>query len=207
LIFLSRVKDRSLGLAVAWAVVVASGILFLEAYAARPGAQGALAEDWPVASPVARDHRRPTLLIFLHPHCPCSQASLAELAAILDRCRDRVAIHAILLSTPVLDRWSASENERGLAALPGVHVDRDPGGQAVRRFGVATSGHVLLYDRRGRLIFSGGITAARGHVGDNLGKAAVLDAILHEVIGHKTSPVFGCPLMTPGSNASAESGP
>ena len=49
----------------------------------------------------------------------------------------------------------------------------DPGGAEARRFGVATSGHVLLYDTRGDLIFSGGITPGRGEQGDNAGPGGV----------------------------------
>jgi hypothetical protein len=205
MISLSRVKDCSLGLLAAWGVIVVSGLLFLEAYAASPGHAGAPNVRWLAGSRIQLDDRRPTLLIFLHPRCPCSRASLGELAYIMDRCRDRVSVHAILLGTPFLDRWGQSEIERDLAGLPDVHVYPDRGGAEARRFSVATSGHVLLYDARGRLVFSGGITAARGHAGDNYGRAAVLDRILNEDEGRAGSPVFGCPLATPRSTADAES--
>ena len=33
-----------------------------------------------------------------------------------------------------------------------------------------TSGQVVVYDAKGALLFSGGITAARGHMGDNAGR-------------------------------------
>jgi len=207
MISLSRVKDRLLLLLAAWGVVVVSGILLLEAHAARPGDLGAPSVRWLVGSRIQVDHRRPTLLIFLHPHCPCSRASLGELAYIMDRCGERVSVHAILLGTPLLDRWGRSEIERDLAGLPAVHVDPDRGGVEARRFGVETSGHVLLYDRQGQLVFSGGITAARGHAGDSYGRAAVLDRILNTEGGRAGSSVFGCPLTTPRSTAHAESRP
>jgi hypothetical protein len=207
MISLSRVKDRSVALLAAWVVVVVLGILYLGAYAAHPGDEGTPTVRWLAGSRIQRDDRRPTLLIFLHPGCPCSRASLGELAYIMDRCRDRVSVQAILLGTPFLDRWGRSEIERDLAGLPDVHVYPDRGGAEARRFSVATSGHVLLYDPRGRLVFSGGITAARGHAGDNCGRAAVLDRILSEEGGRAGSPVFGCPLTTPRSTANAESRP
>jgi hypothetical protein len=180
-------------------------MLLLEAYAAHPGDQGAPARQWLADSRIPLDERRPTLLIFLHPHCPCSQASVAELAYILDRARDRVSVHAIVLESPFLDRWGRSEIERGLAAIAAVQVHRDTGGALARRFKVATSGHVLLYDPGGWLTFSGGITAARGHAGDNCGRFAVLDRLLKDEGGLARHPVFGCPLTTPGAADDGES--
>ena len=45
-----------------------------------------------------------------------------------------------------------------------------------QRFGAETSGQTLLYDRDGRLLFSGGTTGSRGHDGDNAGFASHPDA-------------------------------
>jgi glyoxylase-like metal-dependent hydrolase (beta-lactamase superfamily II) len=41
-----------------------------------------------------------------------------------------------------------------------------------------TSGHVLVYDRSGKLLFSGGIAGARGQEGDNTGSAAASELSL-----------------------------
>ena len=85
--------------------------------------------------------------------------------------------------------------ERGLANVPGITIWHDGGGSLARRFGVLTSGHVLLYDSSGRLIYSGGITASRGHRGDNFGRSALLAAILGAPPSRGSNPVFGCPLF------------
>ena len=58
------------------------------------------------------------------------------------------------------------------AEIPGVEVVSDEDDAQSAAFGAAVSGQTLLYDREGRLIFSGGITAARGHAGDNAGRSA-----------------------------------
>jgi hypothetical protein len=88
--------------------------------------------------------------------------------------------------------WSA-------AAIPGVTVAHDDGGGEARRFHVATSGHTLLYGARGELLFSGGITASRGHSGDNAGRSTVL-ALLHTGVADRTeTPAFGCSLRDPES--------
>ena len=80
-----------------WAAVIVAGCLILEAYAASPGARGRALSVWPPYCEMALDGRQPTLLIFLHPDCPCSSASVDELKEIVGRCGDRVRTHAVVL--------------------------------------------------------------------------------------------------------------
>ncbi len=191
-------RGNTVGLLGAWGLAVAGGMFCLGAYMARPGDPGAPPVRWPASSVMRLDDRRPTLLIFLHPRCPCSRASLAELAAILDRCGERVAAHAVLYRPPSAgEGWFPPDLQAALADRTGLGVDPDPGGEEARRFGVATSGHVLLYDRQGDLIFSGGITPGRGERGDNPGRATVVGTIMGGNGEDPGNPVFGCPLATP----------
>jgi hypothetical protein len=116
----------------------------------------------------------------------------------MSRTAGRVSAHALLLLPAHLpERWQGSAIEQDLAELPDVRIWEDRGGSEGRRFGVATSGHVLLYDAQGRLIFSGGITSARGHRGDNYGRDTVLAQIMGVTGNRPASPVFGCQLTTP----------
>lgn len=117
----------------------------------------------------------------------------------MTRCHDRLAARAVLLQpTGASAAWTDSNIARDAAAIPGVLVFRDVDGGEARRFGAATSGHVMLYNVSGRLLFSGGITPARGHEGDSLGRDAVTQLIEAQgSAGRGCSPVFGCPLATP----------
>ena len=63
-----------------------------------------------------------------------------------------------------------------------------------KRFSATTSGHAMLFDRGGRLRFSGGITDARGHEGDNDGRDAVVSIINGGDRMPAATPVFGCSL-------------
>lgn len=93
--------------------------------------------------------------------------------------------------------WVETDLWRSAAAMPGVTVHRDEAGIEARRFGCETSGQALLYGREGRLMFQGGITSARGHAGDNIGRSAV-EALLFQGQARQTqTPVFGCPLFAP----------
>ena len=71
-----------------------------------------------------------------------------------------------------------------------------------RRYGAATSGYAVLYAPDGRLAFAGGITAGRGHEGDNAGEDAILDAINSGPAGGCPTrmPVFGCALFDDDDN-------
>jgi hypothetical protein len=186
------------GLLAAWGLAVAAGMLLMAAYAAGPGDPGAPPARWPAGTAVPLDGRRATLLIFLHPRCPCSRASLGELAALLDRCGDRVSARAVLFRPRrYREGWFPPDLRAALAAIPGLEVRPDVDGEEALRFAVATSGHVLLYSPRGDLIFGGGITPGRGERGDNLGRAALLGRIMGTGGAGPGCPVFGCPLATP----------
>jgi hypothetical protein len=91
--------------------------------------------------------------------------------------------------------WTKSDLGEIAAAIPGVTASWDDSGLEATRFGAATSGHVVLYGALGRLLFSGGITASRGHSGDNAGRDAIVSAISTGEPGQGAAPVFGCSLL------------
>jgi hypothetical protein len=45
------------------------------------------------------------------------------------------------------------------------------------------------------LLFAGGITAARGHAGDNAGRSAIETLLAGGRPGYDRTPVFGCPIV------------
>jgi len=84
-----------------------------------------------------------------------------------------------------------------------VQVMRDDDGVEAARFGAATSGQVILYDRDGGLLFTGGITASRGHAGDNDGRNAIVSLLGRGRETRHSSPVFGCSLLEPASSVTS----
>ena len=190
-----------------WGIAVTAGCLILQAYAASPGAAVQPLRTWPEASQIPLDGRRPTLLMFIHPLCPCSAASVDELSEILARSGDRVAAHAVVLGTGSKTLGAGPRIDGSLSQLSGLTTWDDEGGALARRFGVLTSGHVVLYDPQGRLLYSGGITPARGHRGENFGRAAVLATLFGKVSDRCCAPAFGCPLLDPQPEPAAEARP
>src|SRR5262245_53158680 len=51
-----------------------------------PGYLGTKLASWPIASGIARDTQRKTLIAFLHPRCPCTQATVNNLVSAMKRC-------------------------------------------------------------------------------------------------------------------------
>ncbi len=181
---------------VLWGIGVAVGIVILLRYSNVPGAPAEPPAEWPAAAPVALSPRHSTLLVFVHPQCPCSRASIGELARIIAFCKDQVDTTVFFEVPPGApagfergDLWNSA------AAIPTIRVVADRNAAAARRFGARTSGQTLLYDRSGRLVFNGGITAFRGHSGDNDGRDAIVALLRGEKPRHRATPVFGCALF------------
>jgi hypothetical protein len=76
--------------------------------------------------------------------------------------------------------------------IQGARIILDQGALEADRFGAQTSGQVLLYEPQGQLVFAGGITRARGRVGDNPGKDAIISFVNKHRLTAQNTPVFGC---------------
>jgi hypothetical protein len=193
---LTRKRKRIIALAVAaWVLVLVSGNGLLYAYSLAPGEQAAAPTGWPGQSRVARDRERHTLVLIAHPRCPCTRATIAELARLMTELEGRLAARVLFLRpTGAPDAWEKTDLYTSAARIPGVVVLDDPGGVETARFGAKTSGQALLYAADGRLLFAGGITASRGHEGDNVGRARVVSLVTQSKADRALSAVFGCPL-------------
>ena len=62
-------------LAAAWLGAVGTGLWAMFEYETTPGTAAASPVHWPAGSALPVDRDLPTVVIFLHPHCPCSRAS------------------------------------------------------------------------------------------------------------------------------------
>jgi hypothetical protein len=183
------------GLAV-WILTIGAGMRMLWAYADTPGPPAAAKAMWPAEASFRRDARGPVLLLFLHPQCPCSRATIDELARLLAGAPAPAAIYALVYRpADAAAGWERTDLWSSAAALRGVQVMTDVGGAQARVFGALISGQTLLYSATGSLLFSGGITDARGHEGDNPGRTA-LTSILSGRVARAQTPVFGCYLYS-----------
>ena len=179
-----------------WVAVLGFGARTLFKYETTPGAVGLVSSNWPAVSVVPRQTDKPTLLMLAHPHCPCTRASIGELAQVMAHAVGKVNAFVLFVKPPSAGvDWDETDLRRSAAAIPGVTVLTDEKGTEAAKFGAETSGHTLVFDREGTLVFSGGITASRGHAGDNAGESAVLAVLRGETTAQSRTPVFGCSLQ------------
>jgi hypothetical protein len=187
-------RQRLSALVVIWLLLGGGGLAAMLRYEKAAGDPGRPLLGWPAgAAPAAPGF---TLLLFLHPHCPCSRASVGELAKIMAHAQGKVLARVIFeqpAGKPA--SWCQTELWAAAQAIPGVTPELDPAGVATRRFHARTSGQTLLY-AQGRLVFSGGITGGRGHSGDNLGSDKVRSLLAGVTTALARSPVYGCPLAS-----------
>ena len=180
-------------LGLAW---ITSGIVAARAllrYENEPGRIGQISSAWPDGSAVEWAKDQPTLLMFAHPQCPCTRASMDELAQIMAHVNGKLRVYALFYTPAGADKdWQNSGSRRTAEQIPGVTVLSDINGVEAQRFGAETSGHVFLFDPNGHLLFNGGITGSRGHSGDNAGVDAILSLVNKQGSSRPQTSVFGC---------------
>lgn len=185
-----------------WLLAVGAGLRAAWDYESAPGRAAGTKSQWPAGSRIAPAPDRATLVLLGHPQCPCTRASIGELAQLMARGGDKVTAYVLFVKPPGTPAgWEKTDLWRSAAAIPGVQVRLDEEGREARRFHVSTSGQTLLFDRAGQLRFSGGITSARGHAGDNAGRDAVVSLLETGTATRTKTPVFGCALRSPDADS------
>jgi len=184
-------------------IAIANGFLLLTDYSIRPAETSAVRTqlEFPETTETQclianLNDSRPTLVLFYHPHCPCTVATLRML--------QRMVPHLSVKPNLVLfgycpeekpDSWIDSSSTRIAKRISAANVIADFNAVHCRNFGVTTSGHTLLYDAQGKLVFEGGITPGRGHDSDCAASSALAHCIEANASTPIHWPVFGCPIV------------
>jgi hypothetical protein len=192
-------------LIILWLAGAASGLRALASYAVNGSTPGQGVQSWPPTSAIPRHTTAASLVLFVHPKCPCSAATLGELSRLLARaphdCQTTIAFGAPVSEAP---DWGLTQLRDHAARLPRVRLFDDVDAREANLFGAVHSGHVFAFDRDGNLRFSGGITASRGHEGDNAGRDSALAALLGRSPATDRTPVYGCRLVSPDRCAACQ---
>lgn len=189
---------------IVWILLVIAGLVILWRYSLTAGPASDHPGHWPpsASTPIPADH--PVMVLFLHPQCPCSRATIRQLARIQSKTQDRIEYRIFFLQPDGFSSdWVETDLWRSASEIPGAKLFHDRNGSEARLFGARTSGQAVLYDSRGRLSFAGGITPGRGHEGDSKGSDAV---IAFARTGNATcpgAPTYGCSLFSREGPASS----
>jgi hypothetical protein len=193
----SRFSRRTHALcALAWIVAVSTGLLTLVAHTNAPGETAAVRREVPAESKIGFSADRFTLVMFVHPHCPCSMASMRELARVRSRHPEAADIQ-VWFYRPAGEgndwvQTSLWDLARQTAAREPLIDDE---GRVAASLGARTSGHALLFDDDRQLLYSGGITSSRGHEGDSVNVQSLERLLRRESAQFVQYPVFGCPIL------------
>jgi hypothetical protein len=197
----------SVGLAVAivlWIGAAVAGTSSLLAYQQKAGAAADAPRAWPVDTSLLRDEKLPTLVMVVHPKCSCSRASIGELSKLMTQLSGRMVARVLFVRPAGVDRnWENTDLYQSASAIAGVEVRTDVDGAESQRFGALTSGQSYLYSPAGTLMFSGGITASRGHYGDNAGSKSIVAIVTGTSAGRADRPatsVYGCAIPDPAES-------
>lgn len=188
-----------------WLLSAICGMALLVDYSTTKGSSTQLEKkQWPINSRIERDIH-PTLVMFVHPFCPCSQASIGELERLMPFLKDKVNVNVVFISLKNMKgatatEWKQTHLYKVASKIPGVNILRDDNETEAQLFGAETSGHTAFFDHKGKLIFTGGLTPARGHMGDTIGRTAILGWIQNNKNDLLVeSSIFGCALRSPAS--------
>src|SRR4051812_7666363 len=83
-----------------WLAALTVGLGALAHYENRAGTSGATPDSWPAGSRIARSNNNYTLVMLAHPRCPCTRASMSELAQIMARVHGKMRAYVLFLKPP-----------------------------------------------------------------------------------------------------------
>ncbi|MGV3486592.1 MAG: hypothetical protein ACO1RT_19395 [Planctomycetaceae bacterium] len=180
--------------AVVWLTVIIGCVYWLFDHSYRPAQIGEVVAEWPRESSLNQGASGFRLVMFAHPCCPCTAASLSELDELLRRApKGTTAIVAFTTQGLSQEDLSLGENLRIARSLKNVSIHMDDGTEA-EAFGASVSGEVLAFDELGRRVFRGGLTSARGHRGESPARSLLQQLLCGQIHTACETPVFGCRL-------------
>jgi len=187
---------------VLWLLLCGLGLGLLARHSAIAGEAATSRTSWPARSGLEPPSQIPTLLLFLHPHCPCSSATMSELERATAGVQNRYRI-VVVVYTPESspEGWDATPLCERARALAHSTIVTDAGGREAALFGATTSGHAMLFAPNGERVFEGGLTPSRAHEGDNDGRSTLRSLLSGGASVVRSTPVYGCPLGRPKNGA------
>lgn len=161
------------------------------AWEARPGTQGTPRPSLVTSRANLRTYK---LVMVAHPLCPCTAASLRQLALISER---HPHLDVCIYFTQISSRDVQKSTNVSIAnSIPLAKISYVSENDQRANIGAATSGQVFLFNPDGKQVFNGGLTDGRGVEGDSKGTRSI-DQILDGHLLTATTGVYGCALATP----------
>ena len=112
-----------------WLILVGIGLAVLWNYENTPGVAAKPSALWPTESQIQRAPDKATLIMLAHPHCPCTRASIGELALLMAHSQGRLTAYVLFLKPAGFsEEWEKTDLWQSAASIPGVNVVIDDDG-------------------------------------------------------------------------------
>ncbi len=174
-----------------WLNLILASIYYMSNYMFKESVESQAPSVFPANNWVKLNTRKNNLVLFLHPHCPCSFATVNELKRVL--ARTDVDLSVVFIDLDKSYDLSRQELFKQVSQIKAAKIIIDKNNVMTKAFKVYTSGTILAYNKDGGLIFQGGITAGRGEEGDNLAKNKLVQSLKCQKMSQ--AQVFGCSLL------------
>lgn len=182
----------------AWLAAIATAMAALADYMHTPAPQAAPADAWPdTLEPL--DAGVHTLVLAVHPRCPCTVATVRQLEKLRDTPEHPLRIRAYAFEPARPDQprdWRDTDVTR-ILERHGARVIPDPEGNAATTLRLTTSGHAVLFDPNANAVFQGGLTHARGVAGPSAAVVNINRVLAGQPHPLNTTHVYGCPIHNP----------
>jgi hypothetical protein len=173
----------------------AFGFYTLSAHMYTEGAGAQTPCQWPTASQLNKSNEL-TAVLFVHPHCPCTLVTIAELEQLLTEAESDLRVQVVFAMPPGEPaQWIDSPLAKRVSQSRHCQVVADVDSHECQQFGVTTSGHFILFDRAGHKLIDGGLTTGRGVEGPSAGLHALATILNKGVPAQVHFPVYGCSLI------------
>ena len=174
-----------------WGLSVIVGLGMMVKYQLTPG----FAAKPPASLSSMAMATRGDLLMFVHPQCECSLATVDELQRLMTSAHGKLSA-TVYFYKPLKEPASWCQKTRlwdAAKLIPSVNLVIDTDAKFAKSYGSRCSGQVLLYSAKShQLVFAGGLTESRGHEGGNAGEDAILEFARSGKCPISKSAVFGC---------------
>lgn len=184
-----------------WLLAVSSGAMALWNYAFSESRIDTAVGNWPDDSSLICDSSVATLVVFIHPQCPCTKATIRQLLSVQRHSTAPFRLQLVMLQPESGPVWRETPVQRHALAIRDAEFIDDRGGREAVKFGVSCSGMCLLFSPDRSLLFRGGITESRGHEGDCMGANLLLAHLNNlqnsaDAAPASHNPVYGCSLVS-----------
>lgn len=172
-----------------WILCVIAAFTVINQYSTTAGVNSGLTRI--PAGTAFEPQDKPRLLVFLHPKCTCSKATMMELQSLLPDLKG-IDVTVLFRNVSADKEWLSGELYESALKTKGLTVAIDDNGDEAKRFGAHTSGHTVLISTDKSIVFSGGLTPMRGHPGETEGKAFLRQWNQSRKPASLITEIFGC---------------